>query len=67
MTGMFAHFLNVYQSFQKIIRFLTSIKSFPLAPELILMFDSLKQDVANSAVSSVKENVPFQVETDAYD
>lgn len=35
-----------------------------MTPESNSMFESLKQDVA---LSSAKENVPFQVETDVSD
>lgn len=61
---MFAHYSPWVASFSENIHPLTQITSFPLLLPVIKAFESLKRDIASSALDP---SVPLVVETDAPD
>ncbi|GFX74072.1 retrovirus-related Pol polyprotein from transposon opus [Trichonephila clavipes] len=62
--GMFAHYCRWIPGFsQKIHPFLRK-KQFPLSRDAVLTFNSLKDDVANAALATIKDDIPFRMETD---
>lgn len=63
--GMFAHYSKWIPCFSEKIHRLVSCKSFPLSEICVNDFEKLKLDIAKSAVTSIKDNIPFVVETDA--
>ncbi|GFT76012.1 putative retrovirus-related pol polyprotein from transposon opus [Trichonephila clavipes] len=42
-------------------------KQFPLSRDAVLTFNSLKDDVANAALATIEDDIPFRVETDSSD
>ncbi|GFT31350.1 retrovirus-related Pol polyprotein from transposon opus [Trichonephila clavipes] len=40
---------------------------FPLSRDAVLTFNSLKDDVANAALATIEDDIPFRVETDSSD
>ncbi|GFV21941.1 retrovirus-related Pol polyprotein from transposon opus [Trichonephila clavipes] len=42
-------------------------KQFPLSRDAVLTFNSLKDDVANAALTTIEDDIPFRVETDSSD
>ena len=56
--------LSVDPEFSNRIKPLTSCKSFPLSPEAVTTFDSLKKVVEEAFVTAIDETIPFEVETD---
>ena len=42
-------------------------KQFPLTREAVLSFNLLKNDVANDTLATIKDDIPFRVETVLYD
>ncbi|GFW69424.1 retrovirus-related Pol polyprotein from transposon opus [Trichonephila clavipes] len=65
--GMFAHYCRWIPGFSKKIRPLLGKKQFPLSRDAVLTFNSLKDDVANAALATVEDDIPFRVETDSSD
>ncbi|GFU38108.1 retrovirus-related Pol polyprotein from transposon opus [Trichonephila clavipes] len=65
--GMFAHYCRWIPGFSKKIRPLLGKKRFPLSRDAVLTFNSLKDDVANAALATIKDDIPFRVETDSSD
>ncbi|GFS90651.1 retrovirus-related Pol polyprotein from transposon opus [Trichonephila clavipes] len=65
--GMFAHYCRWIPGFSKKIRPLLGKKQFPLSRDAVLTFNSLKDDVANAALATIEDDIPFRVETDSSD
>ena len=65
--GMFAHYAKWVPKFSEKVHPLVNAKSFPLTAEAVSAFETLKNDISESVVSSVDLNSPFTVETDASD
>ncbi|GFU78062.1 retrovirus-related Pol polyprotein from transposon opus [Trichonephila clavipes] len=65
--GMFAHYCRWILGFSKKIRPLLGKKQFPLSRDAVLTFNSLKDDVANAALATIEDDIPFRVETDSSD
>ncbi|GFU87937.1 retrovirus-related Pol polyprotein from transposon 17.6 [Trichonephila clavipes] len=65
--GMFAHYCRWIPGFSKKIRPLLGKKQFPLSRDAVLTFNSLKGDVANAALATIEDDIPFRVETDSSD
>ncbi|GFT20644.1 retrovirus-related Pol polyprotein from transposon 17.6 [Trichonephila clavipes] len=65
--GMFAHYCRLIPGFSKKIRPLLGKKQFPLSRDAVLTFNSLKDDVANAALATIEDDIPFRVETDSSD
>ncbi|GFT37457.1 retrovirus-related Pol polyprotein from transposon opus [Trichonephila clavipes] len=65
--GMFAHYCRWIPGFSKKIRPLLGKKLFPLSRDAVLTFNSLKDDVANAALTTIEDDIPFRVETDSSD
>ncbi|GFT85182.1 retrovirus-related Pol polyprotein from transposon 17.6 [Trichonephila clavipes] len=42
-------------------------KQFPLSRDAVLTFNSLKDDVANAALATIEDDIPFRVETHSSD
>ncbi|GFS81980.1 retrovirus-related Pol polyprotein from transposon opus [Trichonephila clavipes] len=42
-------------------------KQFPLSRDAVLTFNSLKDDVANAALATIEDDIPFRVKTDSSD
>ena len=65
--GLFSYYSQWIPEFSNRIKPLTSCKSFPLSPEAVTTFDSLKKIVEEAFVAAIDETIPFEVETDASD
>ncbi|GFV40072.1 putative retrovirus-related pol polyprotein from transposon opus [Trichonephila clavipes] len=65
--GMFAHYCRWIPGFSKKIRPLLGKKQFPLSRDAVLTFNSLKDNVANAALATIEDDIPFRVETDSSD
>ena len=65
--GLFSYYSQWIPEFSERIKPLTSCKSFPLSPEAVTTFDSLKKIVKEAFVAAIHETMPFEVETDASD
>ena len=65
--GLFSYYSQWIPEFSNRIKSLKSCKSFPLSPEPITTFDSLKKIAEEAFVSAIDETIPFEVETDASD
>ena len=65
--GMFAHYCRWIPGFSEKIRPLLGKKQFPLTREAVLTFNMLKNDVANATLATIKDDIPFRVETDSSD
>ena len=65
--GLFSYYSQWIPEFSNGIKPLTSCKSFPLSPEAVTTFDSLKKIVEEDFVTAIEETIPFEVETDASD
>ncbi|KAJ4439883.1 hypothetical protein ANN_08012 [Periplaneta americana] len=66
-VGMFAHYSGWIPKFSEKVRPLVQCKAFPMTQDAALAFKSLKQVVADSIVTSIDEDSPITVETDASD
>ena len=65
--GLFSYYSQWIPEFSNCIKPLTCCKSFPLSPEAVTIFDSLKKIVEEAFVTAIDETIPFEVETDASD
>ena len=65
--GLFSYYSQWIPEFSNCIKPLTCSKSFPLSPEAVTTFDSLKKIVEEAFVTAIDETIPFEVETDASD
>ena len=65
--GLFSYYSQWIPEFSNRIKPLTSCKSFPLSPEAVTTFHSLKKIVEEAFVTAIDETIPFEVETDASD
>ena len=63
--GLFSYYSQWIPEFSNRIKSLTSCKSFPLSPEPVTTFDSLKNIAEEAFVRAIDETIPFEVETDA--
>ncbi|XP_054266993.1 uncharacterized protein LOC128989150 [Macrosteles quadrilineatus] len=63
--GMLSYYAKWIPKFSEKVHCLTTVKSFPVGSKEILAFKTLKEEIANSSMSAVEENIPFTVETDA--
>ncbi len=67
ILGFFSHYSQWIQGYSEKIRPLTTTSTFPMSQDAQTVFESLKTDIANSVVSAINEDIPFEVETDASD
>ena len=65
--GLFSGYSQWIPEFSNRIKPLTSCNSFPLSPEAVTTFDSLKKIVEEAFATATDETIPFEVETDASD
>lgn len=65
--GLFAHYSKYVPRFSHKIQSLVSQGTFPLNSEAVNAFNTLKQEIARSAVNAIDDNIQFVVETDASD
>ncbi|GFW38256.1 retrovirus-related Pol polyprotein from transposon 17.6 [Trichonephila clavipes] len=65
--GMFAYYCRWILGFSKKIRPLLGKKRFPLSRDAVLTFNLLKDDVANAALATIEDDIPFRVETNSSD
>ena len=63
---LFSYYSQWIPEFSNRIKPLKSCKSFPLSPEAVTTFDSLKK-IVEAFVTAIDETIPYQVETDASD
>ncbi|GFV22569.1 putative retrovirus-related pol polyprotein from transposon opus [Trichonephila clavipes] len=59
--GMFVHYCRWIPGFSKKIRPLLEKKQFTLSRDAVLTFNSLKDDVANAALATTEDDIPFRV------
>ena len=67
IVGLFSYYSGWIPNYSDKIHGLSSATSFPLDDSIRKQFDSLKQDIINSAVFSIDPDKPLVVETDASD
>ena len=67
VLGMFAHYARWIPNFSQKISFLTDCNKFPISRAASEAFETIKMEIAKSAVSAIEDHVPFVVETDASD
>ncbi len=67
ILGFFSHYSQWIQGYSEKICPLTTTSTFPMSQDAQTVFESLKTDIANSVVSAINEDIPFEVETDASD
>jgi transposase InsO family protein len=67
VMGLFAYYAKWVPQFSDKIWRLKSAKTFPLCPEEMRDFESLKQSIAAAALQAIDETLPFTVECDASD
>ena len=65
VIGMFAHYSRWISGFSEKIHPLARTVSFPLSPQAKKAFDSLKTEIASTAIRAIDPIEPFVVETDA--
>ena len=65
--GLFSYYSQWIPEFSNRIKPLTSCKSFPLSPEAVTTFDSLKKIVEEAFVAAIDETISIEVEADASD
>ena len=65
VIGMFAHYSRWISCFSEKIHPLVQTVGFPLSPEAKDAFDSLKAEIASTAIRAIDPTEPFVVETDA--
>ena len=65
--GLFSYYSQWIPEFSNHIKPLTSCKSFPLSPEAVTTFDSLKKIVEEAFFAAIDETIPSEVETDESD
>ncbi|GFW73116.1 retrovirus-related Pol polyprotein from transposon opus [Trichonephila clavipes] len=62
--GMFSHYCRWISGFSKKIRPLLGKKQFPLSRDAVLTFNSLKDNVANAALATIEDDIPFRNSSD---
>ena len=67
ILGFFSYYSAWIQGFSQKIKPLVQVKTFPLCEEAVRTFQLLKQEVEDSVVNVIDENLPFVLETDASD
>ena len=67
VVGLFAYYSKWIKNFSQKIKSLTSNTTFPLPQAALDAFNLLKEDIENSVLAAIDENLPFVVETDASD
>ena len=67
IVGMFAYYSRWIPKYSDKIRPLINNKTFPLPPEALQAFESLKDEIAAATLVTPLEGVPLEVETDASD
>ena len=67
VMGMFAHYSQWIASFSEKIHPLTQVETFPLSRQAVEAFQGLKKDITKSAITTIDQNIPLVVETDASD
>ena len=65
--GMFAHYSQVIASFSEKIHPLTQVETFPWSHQADEAFQGLKKDIAKPAITTINQNIPLVVETNASD
>ena len=67
IIGMFAYYSRWIPKYSEKIRPLNTNKTFPLPPDALKTFQSLKDEIAAATLMTPLEGVQFEVETDASD
>ena len=67
IIGMFSYYAKWIRKFSDKIRPLNSVTQFPLNQQQISAFETLKNELVQSSMQTIDENIPFTVETDASD
>ena len=67
IIGMFSYYAKWIRKFSDKIRPLNSVTQFPLNQQQISAFETLKNELVQSSMQTIVENIPFTVETDASD
>lgn len=67
VAGLFAYYSKWIHNFSEKIKPLSRNTIFPLPQSALDAFNQLKEDIENSVVCAIDDNLPFVVETDASD
>jgi len=67
LTGLFAYYAKWIKDFSKKDRPLQSTSKFPLGNEALESFKTLKSDLIHASLGVIRDDLPFEVETDASD
>jgi len=65
--GMFAYYVNWIPNFSEKAKLLLQASNFPIGPEAERALKELKNDLGRASLGSIREGVPFEIETDASD
>jgi hypothetical protein len=65
--GLFSYYSRWIPAFSDKVKPLSSWKTFPLSPQAVDAFESLKKSIEKAVVTAIDESIPFEVETDASD
>ena len=67
ITGLFAYYAKWIKDFSKKARPLQSTSKFPLGNESLEALKTLKSDLIHASLGVIRDDIPFEVETDASD
>ena len=67
VVGLFAYYARWIENFSKKAAPLMNCKTCPLTDEGFKSFIQLKKDLANASLGTIRDDLPFEVETDASD
>ena len=67
VVGLFAYYARWIENFSKKATPLMNCKTCPLTDEDLKSFTQLKKELANASLGTIRDDLPFEVETDASD
>ena len=65
--GLFSYYSQWIPRFSDRMKPINECKTFPLPAEAVAAFNSIKESIAESVVTAIDEDLPFEVKTDASD
>ena len=65
--GLFSYYSQWIPRFSDRMKPINECKTFPLPAEAVAAFNSIKESIAESVVTAIDKDLPFEVETDASD